>query len=196
YVFEWPDGTTVRAEQLGAHAINVRVRPSPSRRGTLEGLLGNFDGSADNDIAEMAPLAEKWHVPASASLFDYLPGQTSDTFVDSSFPDPASKVPNAEAAERACREEGVTNAQLLHDCIIDFGATNAFLLPSQYAHQQKVLEARASLAPLNASTAAPPKERVLLMAGTITDKSQPVEFTFDAQAGDVIYMHQPDCVDR
>lgn len=196
YAFEWPDGTVVRAEQFSRYTINVRVRPSASRRGTLEGLLGNDDGSMDNDTAEMAALDEKWRVPSSASLFDYQPGQTSETFIDPTFPDPSSTVPNREAAEKACREEGVTNPQLLHDCIIDFGVTNGFLFASQYAHQQKVLETRASLAPLNASAATAPKEKVILMAGTITDRSQPTEFKFEAQANDVIYMHQPDCVDR
>jgi hypothetical protein len=196
YAFEWPDGTVVRAEQLSWYTINVRVRPSASRHGTLEGLLGNDDGSVGNDTGEPAALADKWRVAPAASLFDYLPGQSSETFVDPAFPDPSATVPNRDAAEKACREEGITDAQLLHDCIIDFGVTNGFLFASQYAHQQKVLEARASLAPKNVAAAAPPKEKVLMMAGTITDKTQPTQFTFDAQANDVIYMNQPDCVDR
>lgn len=196
YVFEWPDSTVVRAEQLGRYTINVRVRPSESRRGSLEGLLGKDHGSGLNDTADSAALAEKWAVPSSVSLFDYQPGQTSATFVDPAFPDPSATVPNREAAERACREQGITDAHLLHDCIIDFGVTSGFLFASQYAHQQKVLETLASLAPMNASTSAVPKERVIVMAGTIIDKSQPTEFKFDAQANDVIYMHNPDCVDR
>ena len=176
--------------------LNVRVRPSDARRGTLEGLLGNNDGAVDNDAAEPAALADKWRVTQAASLFDYQPGQSSHTFVDPTFPDPSQTVPNREAADKACREEGITDPQLLHDCIVDFGVTNGFLFANQYAHQQKVLEARAALAPMNTARLAVPKERVLIMAGTITDKSQPTQFTFDAQANDVIFMHQPDCVDR
>ncbi|HKW00706.1 MAG TPA: VWD domain-containing protein [Vicinamibacterales bacterium] len=196
YVFEWPDGTIVRAEQLGRYTINVRVRPSQSRLGSLEGLLGKDHGSGINDTAESAALVEKWAVPSSASLFDYQPGQTAATFIDPTFPDPSATVPNRDAAEKACREQGITDSHLLHDCIIDFGVTNGFLFASQYAHQQRVLEARASLAPMNTSVTAAPKEKVIVMAGTITDKSQPTEFKFEAQANDVIYMHQPDCVDR
>jgi len=37
---------------------------------------------------------------------------------------------------------------------------------------------------------------VLMMSGTIADKSQTPQFTFEAQANDVIYLHQPDCVDQ
>jgi len=196
YVIEWPDGTVVRAEQLSRYTINVRVRPSGARRGTLEGLLGNNDGAVDDDTAEPAALAEKWRVTQAASLFDYQPGQSSQTFVDATFPDPGQTVPNREAADKACREEGITDPQLLHDCIVDFGVTNGFLFASQYAHQQKVLEARAALAPMSATAVAAPKERVLTMAGTIADKSQPTQFTFEAQANDVIFLRQPDCVDR
>ncbi len=197
YVFEWPDGTVVRAEQLGKYTINVRVRPSASRHGTLEGLLGNDDGSADNDSSEPAAFVQKFLVPSSASLFDYQPGQTSQTFIDSTFPDPSSTVPNRDAAERACREQGITDPQLLHDCIIDFGVTNGFLFASQYAHEQQVLEARASLASMNATTTAAPKEKIVVMAGEITDKTKPTEFSFKADANDVIYMHGgADCVDR
>ena len=36
----WPDGTVVRVEQLGRYALNVKVTPAASRRGSLEGLLG------------------------------------------------------------------------------------------------------------------------------------------------------------
>src|SRR5262249_8510029 len=112
YVFEWPDGTVVRAEQLSRDAINVRVRPAAPRRGTLEGWLGNDDGAAGNDTDDSSALAGKWVVLSSASLFDYLPGQSSATWVDPTFPDPASTVPNGEVAEKTCREQGITNAQL------------------------------------------------------------------------------------
>jgi hypothetical protein len=197
YVFEWPDGTVVRAEQIGKYTINVRVKPSASRHGTLEGLLGDDDGSVANDTDAPAPLVEKFLVPSSASLFDYQPGQTSQTFIDASFPDPTSTVPNRDAAERACREQGVTDPQLLHDCVIDFGVTNGFLFANQYAHEQKVLEARASLASMNAKTPAAPKEKIIMMAGEITDKTKPTEFSFQAEANDVIYVQSgPDCVDR
>lgn len=193
YTFEWPDGTIVTAGQVSRYALNVGVKPSASRKGTLEGLFGNDDGAPGNDEVDPAALAARWLVPASASLFDYAPGQSSGTFVDPTFPDPTATVPNREAAEKACREEGITDATLLHDCAVDFGITNGFLFADQYAQQQAVLTARVA----TAATAAPPVPamRVLRLAGSITDAAHPPRVTFDAAAGDVIDLARPDCND-
>jgi hypothetical protein len=46
---EWPDGTLLRVEGP-ASALNVRVVPSESRRGTLAGLLGNDNGTSLDDL--------------------------------------------------------------------------------------------------------------------------------------------------
>jgi von Willebrand factor type D domain len=192
YTFEWPDGTIVTAGQVSHFALNVGVKPSASRKGALEGLFGNDDGALGNDDVDSAALASKWLVPASASLFDYAPGQSSDTFVDPTFPDPTATVPNREAAEKACREEGITDATLLHNCVIDFGITNGFLFADQYAQQQAVLRARFATTAPKGSVAA---MRVLKLAGPITDAAHPPQVTFDAAPGDVIYLGRPDCSD-
>ncbi|HUL72059.1 MAG TPA: VWD domain-containing protein [Vicinamibacterales bacterium] len=194
YTFEWPDGTVMHADQLGGYAINVRVQPSAARRGTLEGLLGNDDGKPENDETSVPALANKWLVSPSASLFDYLPGQTSATFVDPSFPDPGDPIRDRAAAERACREQGIADAHLLQDCVVDFGITNGFLFKDQYAHQQAVLAARAAIG-LVATPAGAAASRVLVMEGRMTKAPQEAKFTADA--GDVIYLSKtPDCVDR
>ena len=54
-----------------------------------------------------------------------------------------SKITDRPGAESACREQGITDAQMLADCILDLAATNDFIFGSQYAHAQKVLAARA-----------------------------------------------------
>jgi von Willebrand factor type D domain len=196
FTFEWPDGTVLHADQLAGYTINLHVVPSPVRRGSLEGLLGNDDGNAENDETSASALADKWRVTQATSLFDYLPGQTTATFTDPTFPDAGDGVTDRAKAERDCREEGVTDPNLLHDCIIDFGITNGFLFRDQYAHQQAVLAARAALMPA-ATTHGAAETRSLLMAGTITDPKFTPQVTFTAQAGDVIYIAQgPDCVDR
>jgi hypothetical protein len=193
YTFEWPDGTIVTAGQFSHIALNVGVKPSAARKGALEGLFGNNDGLPANDDVDPAALASKWLVPASASLFDYAPGQSSETFIDPTFPDPTATVPNREAAEKACREEGITDATLLHNCVIDFGITNGFLFADQYAQQQAVLRAR--FATMTAATPPVPAMRVLKLAGSITDVAHPPQVTFDAGAGDVIDLARPDCND-
>lgn len=194
YTLEWPDGTIVSAGQLTRYALNVTVKPAASRKGTLEGLFGNDDGAVANDDVDDASLAAKWLVPASASLFDYAPGQSSETFVDPNFPDHTETVPNREAAEKACREEGITDATLLHNCVIDFGITNNFLFFDQYAQQQAVLSAR--LATFKAATPPVPAMKVLKLTGPITDLKHPPQVTFTAEAGDVIDIHRPDCSDQ
>jgi von Willebrand factor type D domain len=193
YTLEWPDGTIVTAGQISHFALNVAVKPSAARKGALEGLFGNDDGTPGNDDVDGASLASKWLVPASASLFDYGPGQSADTFVDPNFPDPTETVPNRDAAEKACREEGITDQTLLHNCIVDFGVTNGFLFADQYAQQQAVLTAR--FATMTAATPPVPAMRVVKLAGSITDAAHPPQVTFAAAAGDVIDLARPDCND-
>ncbi len=196
YTFEWPDGTVLHANQLGGYAINVRLEPSAARRGNLEGLLGNDDGKPENDETAVPALADRWLVKSAASLFDYAPGQSSATFIDPDFPDPNAVIPNRDAAERDCREEGLTDPQLLHNCVIDFAVTNGFLFRDQYAHQQAVLAARAAFGAVPASPAAA-DHRVVLMQGAVTDQTMTPAQSFTAQAGDILYVAQtPDCVDR
>jgi hypothetical protein len=194
YTLEWPDGTIVTAGQLSRLALNVGVKPSAARKGALEGLFGNNDGTPGDDDVDGASLAAKWLVPASASLFDYAPGQSSETFIDPRFPDPTATVPNPEAAERACREEGITDQTLLHNCVVDFGITNGFLFADAYAQQQAVLTAR--LATMTAATPPVPAMRVLKLGGSITDLAHLPQITFDAAAGDIVYIHRPDCNDQ
>jgi uncharacterized protein YdeI (BOF family) len=196
YTLEWPDGTIVTAWQLGRYGLNVGVKPSAARRGALEGVLGDANGAGQNDDVDPASLASKWLVPASASLFDYAPGQTAATFVDPTFPDNTQTVPNRDAAERDCREEGITDPTLLHNCIIDFGITNGFLFASQYAQQQEVLTASVALLSGGAPPLSAADTRVLTLAGSITDPDKLPQVPFTANANDVIFVHQPDCVDH
>ncbi len=211
YQLNWPDGTVVKVEQLGKYALNVRVSPAASRRGLLEGLLGDFDGSPENDLIGADhvklglkfstddvnhSLADSWRVSKNTSLFDYQPGQSTETFTDPNFPAKGiefSKIANRQAAENACREQGITDQRLLDDCILDVAATNEFIFGSQYAHAQRVLAARAALtSPARGEL----KETTLWMSGEILDSKTEPEFHFDANKGDVIWVHGPDCTDR
>jgi hypothetical protein len=212
YLFEWPDSTTVRVEQLGNRALNVRVKPSASRTGLLAGLLGDDDGSPANDLIGLAgarlgappdpqlvthSLADAWRVPQSASLFDYLPGQSTATFTDPTFPDALvdpSRVPNRAEAERRCRQAGITDERLLDNCILDYAVTSDFLFAHAYGHEQQALAARARF-PVAAAGAgvSPGVLRLMTMAGTVTDKHMKPSFSFEAQAGDVLWIGDPDC---
>jgi len=213
YLFEWPDSTTVRVEQLGRRALNVHVKPSASRKGRLAGLLGDDNGSPANDLIGMAgaplgvtpdpqlvthSLADAWRVPQSASLFDYLPGQSTATFTDPTFPDALvdpSRVPNRAEAERRCRQSGITDERLLDNCILDYGLTSDFLFVHAYGHEQQALAARARF-PLAVAGGgvSPGVLKLMTMAGTVTDKRMKPSFSFQAQAGDVLWIGDPDCM--
>jgi len=208
YRLAWADGTNVRVAQLGARVLNVRVEPSDARKGALVGLLGDDDGSPANDLVGagaaklgMQPswqdlthsLADAWRV-TQASLFDYEPGQSAATFTDPTFPntkvDP-SHVPNRETAEKFCRETGITDRHLLDNCILDYGVTSDFLFVSSYSHEQQVQAARAVAPP-----SGPGVLRTVLMTGMVTNPATKPSMQFTANAGDIIWVGQPDCVDQ
>jgi hypothetical protein len=215
----WPDGTMVRAEQIGRSSMNVRVKPAAARRGSLAGLLGNNDGSPANDLIGksnvplgMPPspndinhsLADAWRIAQAQSLFDYEPGQSTATFADRNFPgkefDP-SKIANRAAAEQYCKEMEITDEHLLADCILDLAVTNDFVFGSEYAHAQQVLAARAALA---RPPKAPSELATLIMTGEIRtggtgeilDSTSLPQFQFNAKKDDVIWVHDPDCTDK
>ncbi len=208
YVLEWADGT--RATVSGARLLNVRVKPAPARKGTLAGLLGDADGSKANDLvgtgnAGLGPtpsaeeighaLADRWRVTQESSLFDYLPGQSAATFTDPTFPDPhvdPSYAANAAEAERRCRESGIIDSHLLHNCIVDFAVTSDFLFVSSYSHAQQVLAAHARLAP----SATPGILRTVTLDAQVTDQSSRPSLQFAAQAGDTVWAGHPDCTDN
>ena len=209
YQVAWPDGTVVRIEPVGSYALNVRVVPAATRRGKLEGLLGNLDGAPDNDLVGSAAtrlgitpsrddinhsLADAWRIEARTSLFDYQAGQSSEQFFDPTFPArdvDYLHIPNRDAAEKACREEGITDAHLLEDCILDLAATNEILFGKRYAQAQRVLATRAALL---TPAAAGPQRATIWLTGQILD-TKPVEQHFDAKQGDVIWVWGPDCTD-
>ena len=89
---------------------------------------------------------------------------------------------------------GVTDPHLLDDCVLDLAVTNDFVFGSDYAHAQQVLAARLALQKPSPSTSA--AQKTIYATGEILDHTSEPEFHFDATKGDVIWVHDPDCVDR
>ena len=103
----------------------MKVRPAASRKGTLAGLLGDFNGSPDNDLVGQnnsklgltredinQKLASAWRLNKASSLFDYQPGQSPASFFDPDFPAKdadAARLANRETAEKTCRAHGITD---------------------------------------------------------------------------------------
>ncbi len=206
YKLTWPDGTLLRIQQVGSYAIDLKIRPAAARRGTLAGLLGDFNGSSDNDLIGKNrsklgltrgdinhKLASAWAVTKATSLFDYQPGQSNARFFDPNFPAKdavAARLTNYGTAEKTCRTHGITDQRLLHDCILDLAVTNSFVFGSRYTHEQQVLAARAALArPASVASALP----MFWIDGPIQGKSEP-EYHFNGKKGDVIWVgYDPNC---
>jgi len=139
---------------VGGFGIHLAVQPANPRAGRLEGLLGDFDGNAANDLrfrngnpidkgvgrpsfALLYPaFAEGWRIEASGSLFSYTPGTTTETFTDRTVPEVpthAERLPGYPAAAAVCQRVGVTEPQILADCVLDVALTGqaAFALAAR-----------------------------------------------------------------
>jgi len=146
----WPDGSIVRVWSVGGWGLALLLKPADARRGTLTGLLGNFDGDDENDLATRSGrrvdfaaatgsgaaayrllyrvLGDSWRVAQRQSLFDYAPGQSTATFTIRGFParvELGSTLTPAQRrrAELVCRRLGVREPNTLEACILDVGAT-------------------------------------------------------------------------
>lgn len=140
----WPDGSTAAVGATGGLALSLDVQPARARAGRLEGLFGDFNGVAADDVrsrggpavagglAEQPPfgslypgLADSWRVDPASALFSYPAGTTTASFTDRGFPDhpPAGGAPDRSAAEAVCRRRGVTDPATLADCALDVALT-------------------------------------------------------------------------
>lgn len=155
WIVEWPDGTTMRVEQLGIEGLDLTVHPAPGRKGKVEGLLGNDNGKPSDDLAMPdgtvlsspsdatldGSYADAWRITQADSLFDYAPGQSTATFTDTTFPSAcisATNVPNKATITKECQAEGITDPYLLQSCIVDASQVGGQAVLSHYADAQTV----------------------------------------------------------
>lgn len=142
YFIIWPDGSNLNVTFRGRF-LDAFFLPSENRKGRFVGLFGDGDGDTENDFRTRAgemltspppfdalyrKFADSWRVRPDESLFQYEPGESIDTFTDTSVPaSPATLDHLAPAdrvrAEAACRSAGVEALQPLEECIIDVGYT-------------------------------------------------------------------------
>ena len=229
FLLEWPDGTTVQVGELGLVGLNVSVTPAAVRAGTLVGLLGNDNGQSGDDfvtsggVSLTAPttqtlhtqFADSWRITQAQSLFDYMPGQSTATFTNRSFPSTyvsGAIVPGAAAATQECQADGVTDQYLLADCVVDATAVKSPAVVSHYAQAQVVMTVQANLAhhlpafsspatpggptpTPGASTSTPNLQGVLIDSGRVNSSVEEQVFTFSAQPGDILWIGPPACDD-
>lgn len=142
YVIVWPDNSQLHVIRSSSF-MGARVYlPDDRRDGGVVGLLGNFDGvgqgdliTRDGTVLESRPAfeyfygtyAESWRVTQDTSLFDYAPGETTETFTDRSFPSSLATTADLtaeeyESAEGVCEAASVPE-DWMEDCILDVGFT-------------------------------------------------------------------------
>ena len=150
YEIYWSDGSILSIDVRKRH-LNAFLRPAETRRSTLSGLFGNFNGIAADDVeASIANLGSNSDTQLRAgltelartlladdederllaqeeSLFEYEPGQSTFSFRR---PTPTREATAAtlsaswrRRAKEACEEAGVTDPDLLEACIVDVGYT-------------------------------------------------------------------------
>lgn len=160
YLVRWPGGEAMRVDVNRAH-VNVAVGLPQSRRGKVEGLLGNFDGDTGDDLksSDGSPLqqpiawdtlvgsyADSWRISEATSLFDYESGQDSSTFVIDGFPSRPTTLEGLPADARASAESAcadIDNSVAFADCVLDVACTGD---PSYAAdHEGRGPATRASL---------------------------------------------------
>jgi hypothetical protein len=125
--------------------VDVYVTPADTEDGTWEGLLGNNDGDASNDLQTRdgevfeqpisfedihGDLADAWRITQDESLFTYEPGEDTESHTNRDFPTEEASVdmlPPADraAAEAVCRAAGLGDhdPRTLDDCTLDFALT-------------------------------------------------------------------------
>ncbi|WP_315097285.1 VWD domain-containing protein [uncultured Cellulomonas sp.] len=139
----WRDGSAVQVDPVGASGLEVQVRRAPDRAGDAVGLLGDGDGDVADEHTTRGgavlarplthddlygELVESWRVRDEESLFDYAPGESTETFTDRTFPDAAasgdaSSEDRRALAEEVCRAAGVRDGSVLEECAVDVAAS-------------------------------------------------------------------------
>ena len=129
---------------LSGDYINVNVGLSLDRQNNVIGLLGNNNDDLSDEFALRdgtligesisteqlyGEYADSWRIEQSESLFDYLPGEDTNTFTDTSYPpnvfsiDDLTPEQYAEA-EFLAKQNGITDPDLLKAAIFDIVVTN------------------------------------------------------------------------
>ncbi len=163
--YRWADGSGM---SFVGNAVTVAL--ADTRRGAVEGLLGNFDGDPANDIVGVGgadlladdrltfaelyeSLAETWVVSDATSLFTYEAGTSTASYRDPTVPrfrvTAGGLDPDALAdAEQRCIDAGVEDTRRVADCAFDVAATGN----DQFATDAAAAEAEADrMAPTPAS---------------------------------------------
>lgn len=139
-VITWPDSSAAYVRSVGAYGVAVSLQPSDQIAGSLVGLLGNANGSSDDDLKQQnsntsikpefdklyPSFANSWRVTDSSSLFTYDNGKHTASYTNKSFPEKPTNpktTPGYAAAERFCKSLGLTDPEIIANCALDLAIT-------------------------------------------------------------------------
>lgn len=183
FIITWPNGSfKARVIMYPNSHIDYGVRGS----GTLEGLLGDLDGDAQNDLQvndgdmstenevitplpsadELTRFGDSWRVSAEESLFS-IAAEVSTDQTDGAEPLTMQDIDAEEREEAAntCGEAGVSNELALRDCTYDVAATGDEIFVESAKTIEETVE---NLGPENVVPAQPGET----LGGNIFDANQ------------------------
>jgi von Willebrand factor type D domain/Bacterial Ig domain/FG-GAP repeat/Calx-beta domain/RTX calcium-binding nonapeptide repeat (4 copies) len=118
YTVVYPTGDQLVAK-VGSR-VNVEVYLKDEREGKIKGLLGNFNKNPKDDLAKpdgtvipepvsqqqlYGEYSDSWRVSQAESLFDYKPGENTNTFTLKNYPRQKVKISDLTPADVAKAEQ-------------------------------------------------------------------------------------------
>lgn len=147
YVIDWPDHSRLWV-LVQTRSLDVFFETASETQGRTRGLFGIHNDRPADDLTtrdgqrlpapDFEPLhrqfAESWRVRPDESLFDYQPGESTDTFTDRSMPDAEVALATLDPSRRAAAQDRCTRAGILDpvahaECTLDLALSGdpAFL---------------------------------------------------------------------
>jgi hypothetical protein len=158
YMISWPDGSRVSVRLRGRH-LNIGVVLAEQMKGSVRGILGNFDGDETNDLFSASgdqfskpftfeklhrQYGDTWRIHQQESLFDYDSGKSTATYQLLDFPkqhvrsiDLAKS--DRDRAEEICRNAGVIGDAQFEDCVFDVALTGDKVFAENNARSKTVV---------------------------------------------------------
>lgn len=145
-------GDLVKLRLISGNYFDYSVQITEDRKSKMEGLLGNYDGVANNDLrlrtgeavqkkfSDLYPkFADSWRVSNDQSLFWYEAGKSTSTYTRMDLPKAPVTISadQYEAATVVCHSAGVQSEPYLSACILDVASSgDAAVAASSYAQQE------------------------------------------------------------
>ncbi|WP_414521362.1 SGNH/GDSL hydrolase family protein [Umezakia ovalisporum] len=157
YTINSPDQQQIQVDLYNSY-INISAALGDDRQGQVVGLWGNFNDNPNDDFALRdgtllggfisteqlyGDYDDSWRITQADSLFDYNPGEDTNTFTDLSFPGNVITIDTLTPEQRAAAEEiarnaGITDPEVLNRAILDIALTdNTAEFTQGYVTQQR-----------------------------------------------------------